>query len=435
MSAAPLTLGELADALDRIGGFETRPVVAVAVSGGPDSMALAILADRWARQRGGQAWALTVDHRLRLESAAEAQIVAKWLAARAIPHEVLVWADEKPASGIQEAARAARYRLLAGWCRDRGCLHLLTAHHREDQAETHLIRRRAGSGIDGLAGMSAVRELPGLRLVRPLLQVPKPRLLALLAAERQPFLSDPSNQNPAFERSRLRHDPKLLDGAGFDRVSAELRDLGRQRIAREYALDALLACAVRLHPGGFAVLDRAAIDGAEDELAERLLGRVARCIGGAPYPLRRVRIARLRAGLADRPGHARTLGGCRFVPWRGQLLVLRELAAAAPPLRIEPGARVTWDRRFAVELARMAGGAVTLGCLGQAGAIGRASRPATAERGDLPRLVHSVLPAIWDEAGLAAVPDLGYRRADAADLPGLAFRPVIPLSDAGFTVV
>jgi tRNA(Ile)-lysidine synthase len=430
MSATPLTLGELADALDQIGGFEARPLVAVAVSGGPDSLALAILADGWARQRGGQVWALTVDHRLRPESAAEAQIVAGWLAARAIPHEILVWSDPKPASGIQEAARAARYRLLAAWCRERRCLHLLTAHHREDQAETHLIRRRAGSGIDGLAGMSAVRELPGLRLVRPLLQVPKARLLALLAAERQPFLSDPSNQNPAFERSRLRQGRDALDAAGLDRLGTELRDLGRQRIAREHALDALLACAVRLHPAGFAVLDPTAIDRAEVELAERLLGRVARCIGGAAYPLRRARIARLRAGLMDRPERARTLGGCRFVPWRGQILVLRELAGAAAPAHIDPGARVTWDRRFAVELPRMAGGAVTLGYLGQAGAIGRAIQPASAERGDLPRLVHSVLPAIWD-AGLVAVPHLGYRRAGAADLPALAFRPANPLSDAG----
>jgi tRNA(Ile)-lysidine synthase len=430
----PLTLAELTDALDHIGGFEARPVIAVAVSGGPDSMALAILADRWARRQGGQAWALTVDHRLRPESAAEVQTVAEWLGARAIAHEVLVWADEKPASGIQEAARAARYRLLAAWCSDRGCLHLLTAHHREDQAETHLIRRRAGSGSDGLAGMSAVRELPGLRLVRPLLAVPKARLLALLAAEDQPFLSDPSNQNPAFERSRLRQERDALDDAGLDRLSAEQRDLGRRRIAREHALDALLACAVRLHPAGFAVLDRAAIDRSEDELAERLLGRVARCIGGAPYPLRRARIARLRAGLADRPERARTLGGCRFVPWRGRILVLRELAGAAPAARIEPGIRLTWDRRFAVELSRMARGAVTLDYLGRAGAIGRASGPATAERGDLPRLVHPVLPAIWDEAGLAAVPHLSYRRA-AADLPALVFRPANPLSDAGFTVV
>ena len=435
MSAAPLTLGELADALDAIGGFETRPLIAVAVSGGPDSMALAILADRWARQRGGQAWALIVDHRLRPESAAETRMVADWLAGRAIPHEVLVWRDAKPAGGIQEAARAARYRLLAAWCRERGCLHLLTAHHREDQAETHLIRRRAGSGIDGLAGMSAVREMPGLRLVRPLLAVPKARLLALLAAGRQPFLSDPSNQNPAFERSRLRQGRDALDAAGLDRLSAELRDLGHQRIVREHALDALLACTVRLHPAGFAALDPAAINKTEAELAERLLGRVALCIGGAPYPLRRLRLARLHAELADWPQRARTLGGCRFVPWRGQILVLREQAGAALPVRIEPGARVIWDRRFAIELPRTAAGGFTLGYLGQAGPIGRERRLAGAVRGDLPRLVHSVLPAIWDEAGLVAVPHLGYRRGDAGDLPAIAFHPANPLSVAGFTVV
>ncbi|HYU11993.1 MAG TPA: tRNA lysidine(34) synthetase TilS [Stellaceae bacterium] len=436
MSAAtPLTLGELTESLDAIGGFEARPLVAVAVSGGPDSMALAILADRWARRRGGEAWALTVDHRLRPESAAEAQIVADWLAGRAIPHEVLVWSDAKPASGIQEAARAARYRLLAAWCRERGCLHLLTAHHREDQAETHLIRRRAGSGIDGLAGMSAVREIPGLRLVRPLLGVPKARLAAVLAAERQRFLSDPSNQNPAFERSRLRQGRDAPDGAGLDRLSAELRDLGRQRIAREHALNALLANAVRIHPAGFAVLDPAALDIDETELAERLLGRVALCIGGAAYPLRRARLARLRAGLSDRPERARTLGGCRFVPWRGQLLVLRELAGAAPPVRIEPGTRAIWDRRFAIESPRTAAGGFTVGYLGQNGAIGRDRGLAGVVRGDLPRLVHPVLPAIWDDAGLVAVPHLGDRRGVVQDLPGVVFRPANPLSVAGFTVV
>src|SRR5439155_27165795 len=101
---------------------------------------------------------------------------------------------------------------------------------------------------------------------------------------------------------------------------------------------------------------------------------------------------------------------------------------------IEPGARVIWDRGFAVELPRTAG-AVTLGYLGQAGAIGRASRPASAVRGDLPRFVHSALPAIWDEAGFLAVPHLRFRRAGTAGPPVLAFRPANPLSDAGFTVV
>src|SRR5688572_4300626 len=108
-AADPLTVEELAATLALIGGFEQRPTVAIAVSGGPDSMALTLLADRWARQRGGVAWGLTVDHGLRPESAAEAGAVAGWLAARGIPHAALAWHGAKPASGIQEAAREARY--------------------------------------------------------------------------------------------------------------------------------------------------------------------------------------------------------------------------------------------------------------------------------------------------------------------------------------
>jgi tRNA(Ile)-lysidine synthase len=421
----PVTDDEFAALMAAVGGFETRPLVAVGTSGGPDSLALMLLADRWARQRGGQAWGLTVDHGLRSESAAEAGIVAGWLAGRAIPHERLVWQGEKPTSGIQEAAREARYRLLAEWCREHGCLHLLIAHHREDQAETYMIRRRAGSGLDGLAAMSAVREMPYCRLVRTLLAVPRARLAALLVAEGQPFLSDPSNLDPAYERARLR----LCSGM-TDEAIAATRAHGRERILREKALDRLLARAVALHPAGFGVLDPAALAASDAETAERLLDRVAACIGGAPYPARRARLARLREGLAAQPERARTLGGCRFVPWRGRILVLRELAAAAAPARLDPGAGMLWDRRFAVASAPAVAGGLTLGYLGQSG--GAAPESCS---GDLPPLVHAVLPAFWDERGLAAIPHLGHRRAGIAGLPQLSFRPVNGLTRAGFTVV
>jgi tRNA(Ile)-lysidine synthase len=392
-------------------------------------MALVLLADRWARARGGETWGLTVDHGLRPESAAEARTVAGWLAARAIRHDILTWAGEKPASGIQEAARDARYELMAEWCRAHGCLHLIAAHHQDDQVETHLIRRRAGSGIDGLAGMSAVRELAGCRLVRPLLSMPRVRLLALLADEGQPFLRDPSNLNPIFERARLRLAGDASGGADRDPIVAGLHLSGRQRIERERVLDRLIAGAAALHPAGFGILDPAAIGVADPESAERLLGRIAATIGGARYPARRARLTRLRAGLRAQPEHARTLGGCRFVPWRGQLLVLRELGAASPSVRIEPGARLVWDRRFAAELAPGARGGFMLGYLGQTGAAAKRSD------GDLPRLIHPVLPALWDEEGLAAVPHLGYRRPGVQLLPRLSFRPANPLTSAGFTVV
>ena len=421
----PLSVAELAAALDAVGGFETRPLIAVAVSGGPDSLALVILADRWARARGGRAWGLSVDHRLRPESAAEAETVALWLHDRGIAHETLAWTGDKPRSGIQAAAREARYQLLAGWCRARGVLHLLTAHQREDQIETHLIRRRAGSGSDGLAGMSAVRELSGCRLIRPLLSVPRARLIALLAAEGQPFLRDPSNQNPAFERARLRRESTPADD-----IFLQTRAYGQRRTEREARLARRLARSVAVHPAGFALLDRAALLSADAETAERLLGRVALSVGGSRYMARLARLTRLRAGLAAAPERARTLGGCRFVPWRGQLLVLRELAAASPPARLEPGRCLMWDGRFAAALTPAAKSGYALGYLGQRGGAVPEGYAA-----GLPRLVHPVVPAVWDDAGLVAVPHLFYCRAGSGPLPRLSFRPANPLSHAGFTVV
>jgi tRNA(Ile)-lysidine synthase len=423
----PLTVAELAAILERIGGVERAPFIAVGVSGGPDSLALMLLADRWARQRGGRAWGLTVDHRLRSESVAEARTVGGWLAARGIPHEILTWTDEKPAAGIQEAARNARYRLLTAWCRANGCLHLLTAHHREDQAETYLIRRGAGSGVDGLAAMSAVRQLPGCRLVRPLLTISRARLTALLTAEAQPFVRDPSNFNPVYERARLRQQASPADMAN---AAEEARIRGHRRIEREQTLQRLIGSAVGVHPAGFAVIDPAILGDAPVELREPLLERVARCIGGAPYPLRRDRLARLRIALETEPGRARTLGGCGFVPWRSHILVIRELAAAAPAFRLDPGGAVCWDRRFAVLPWPQISDGLTLGHLGPR----RVPDLPRYETG-LPRLVHAVLPAFWDPGGLVSVPHLGYRRAGAETLPTIVFRPANPLTPAVFTVV
>ena len=435
MAVQPFSVAELDRALAAVARFEARPVVAVAVSGGPDSMALAILADRWARQRGGESRALIVDHGLRPESGDEVRKVAAWLAARHIPHAVLVWAEDKPASGIQEAAREARYRLLEAWCREHGCLHLLTAHHREDQAETHLMRRRAGSGADGLAAMPVLRELAGCRLLRPLLAVPKARLLAVLRAEGQPFLEDPSNRDPRFERARLRrcHQGGLA-ACDLPPLLAHIDELAEQRGQREHAVNAWLARAAALHPAGIGIVDLASILAIPPELGERAMSRLLATLGGARYPVRRARVARLLAALATQPERGCTLGGCRLVPWRGRILVFREAVLAAPAAGLEPGARVWWDRRFVATLPEMAAQAVTLGHLGRDGV--REIDPAMRSRASLrlPRFVHPILPAFRDAEGLLFVPQLGYRRIAAA-LPRLSFCPATALTHASFTVV
>ncbi len=168
---APLDDALFGRLMAAVGPFERRPVLAVAVSGGADSLALALLADRWARAAGGHIVALTVDHRLRPESGAEAAQVEAWLGARAIAHRRLDWRDARAGSDLQARARAARYALLQDWCAVAGVLHLLLAHHQDDQAETFLLRLGRGSGVDGLGAMAPVSYARACRLLRPLLDI------------------------------------------------------------------------------------------------------------------------------------------------------------------------------------------------------------------------------------------------------------------------
>src|SRR5262249_20564479 len=181
-----------------VGPFELRPHLAVALSGGRDSMALALLVAAWAERRGGRITAITVDHGLRPEAAAEAHQVGRSLRTRGIAHRILRWRPPAGAlpGGLQAAARAARYELLCGWCRRHGVLHLALAHQQEDQAETLLLRLARGSGLDGLAAMAPVAERASVRLIRPLLPIARVRLRATPAPPPPARIDHPPTHDP-----------------------------------------------------------------------------------------------------------------------------------------------------------------------------------------------------------------------------------------------
>lgn len=428
----PLDEHEFAGLMERCGAFEARPRLAVAVSGGRDSMALVLLAARWAAARGGAVLALTVDHGLRAESAAEAAEVGRWLAARRIAHAVLAWDGRKPATGIQEAARAARRALLIERCRGEGILHLLLAHQRDDQAETIAMRAERASGPDGLAGMALVSEDADVRLVRPLLAVPRARLAATLRAAGQPWVDDPSNANPAFRRVALRSTGVTLDPDAVRRA-------GAARAARERARADALARHVAIHPEGWALVDPALFAAGEAEPGRAALARIVMSIGGGGYPPRGERLDRLHRELAAAPlGRRRTLGGCILAPWRGAILVAREAAAVAPHLRLEPGGRALWDGRFAVGLPADAPHAVMVGALGPAGWRQVAAARPPLRSCAVPPLVRGSLPALWHLDEVLAVPHLFSGRldqgADSFSAVFMRFRPRHALADAGFQV-
>ncbi len=281
-----------------------RPVapdehLAVATSGGPDSLALLSLA---AAAFPGRVTALTVDHRLRPAAAAEAAGVAAQCAARAIAHHILVRDGPGFASNVQARARAARYDLLGEWCVQHCHGLLITAHHADDQAETLLMRLNRASGSEGLAGIRAARLLrPGVTLVRPLLDCCKVDLAALASADGWQAVDDPANRDPRHDRTAVRAllatNPALDVGA----LAASAAHLAADAEALAWAADLAWAGRVRAADGALLV-DAAGLPSA---LVQRLLARAVETLAGRPS--RGSDIARLAARLGG--GASGTLAG------------------------------------------------------------------------------------------------------------------------------
>ena len=334
------------------GPFSGNTALAVAVSGGADSMTLLALAHDWAAEIGASVTALTVDHGLRPESGIEAAQVADWCREHGIAHETLVWEGDKPDKGIQAAARAARYALLGDWCRARSHTELLVAHSQNDQAETFLMRMNRGSGIDGLAAMPLVSFHDGVRLIRPLLTVPRPRIEATADARSLKPLSDPSNLDRRYARVRMRDNLKLLDarGVSVEAVAGTARIFGKMRAARERAIAALAGDVLVLHREGYAEIAREDFAGADREPAGGLMAAVLMSVGGLEYAPRRERLDRLMGDMLHNSDfRPRTLGNCVISTRGDHFLIRREHRTIRHGLPVEPGRRVVWDGRFTVE--------------------------------------------------------------------------------------
>ncbi len=300
----------------------------LAVSGGPDSLALLLLAAAWARAPARPRLIVyTVDHGLRPEAADEAAMVVREADRLGLAARLLRWQGDKPASGVQAAARAARYRLIAAAMAEDGAELLLTAHHLADQAETVLMRLAHGSGVAGLAGMRALSVVEGCEVYRPLLGVHPAALRAVVAAAGLAPAADPSNADPAYERVRWRQFQPALAAMGLS--SERLGTLAR----RMEAVAALVADAVdaawaqvvvpvedgrfELAHGKFAALNPL--------VGTELLGQVLQLVSGnrQPAPLGPLEAmqAALQSGTAMK---AATLHGCVIAARAGTITVRRE---------------------------------------------------------------------------------------------------------------
>jgi len=406
---------------------------ALAVSGGSDSTALMVLFADWLRRLGqdtAHRTVLTVDHGLRADSASEARSVAVAAARLGYRHATLVWKGPKPLTGIQVAARHARYRLMGDYMRAHGIGLLLTAHTRDDQAETLLMRLARGSGLDGLSAMAPMAPLRdhdrgetepcGVRMIaRPLLDVPKARLRATLRAQGIAWIEDPANRAPEFERSRLRAQRAQLDALGLTDAMLALSAARLLRARR--TLDRIVAqfCdpdagAVSVDACGIFTIDRNRLRQAGEEIVLRVLQRAIVAAGGSEEPVPLGRLEAIVAAIChDNLSIQRRWTLARaLIAIKAQTAVIEREPGREPPpeLTVAPGTTVLWDGRFRVSVGPdFSAGPVQVRALGEAALRDLRRRGAVAT--SPAARAAAMVPSVWHKGELIAVPSLCYWKA------------------------
>lgn len=293
-------------------------VVAVGVSGGPDSMALLWLLSQWAKPKNISLLAFTVDHGLRANSAEEAAQVGAWVKRwPQVSHRILQWEGDKPGTRILEEARGARYGLMAEAMAEPGARYLFIAHHRDDQAETFLIRLAKGSGLDGLAAMRPVQPMDsGITILRPLLDAGKDELVRICKENNIPHVDDPTNKNEKYLRPRLRAAQDILEEEGLSskRLGATARRLARASSALEDFAHDLFSLALKERRDDGFLFDYKALHAAHEELVLRvLLHAMDEIQPGGEYGPRLEKVENLlERVLRDPAFKGATLGGCIF---------------------------------------------------------------------------------------------------------------------------
>ncbi len=369
--------------------------IALAVSGGSDSMALLRLADQWSNKTV-KISVLTVDHGLRPEAAAEAARVAEWCAGLGLEHHTLRWEGVKSKTGLQAKARTARYDLLSSWCKANNVTFLLTGHTMDDQAETVLMRQQRTDTAESLAAIWETADWDGVKVFRPLLGQSRADLRAYLTSLGQPWIDDPSNLDRRFERVRVRQ--ALAQEGRPDLQKIELADIAERagRAARALALatEQWLKGQLTSYPEGYGAIPRAGFCELDPGLQRRVLQQLL-LIYGAGNRAEPGELDYLAKWIREHGISRRTLGGAMLACRQSSVLIGREWARISPdPVVVPDSGEILWDGRFLIKAPPKA----------RVVAVGRLH--GIARREDIPSFVQQSLPAVILGAGGAIIPHL-----------------------------
>ncbi len=370
----------------------------VAVSGGGDSVALLHIAWRWATRLGQQIEAVTVDHGLRTEAAAEARAVADFCARLEIPQTTLRWQGAQ-GGNTMATARAARYRLIADWARGRDIGGVLLGHTADDVAETFLMRLGRKAGVDGLSAMDVIFERNGLTWARPLWQRRREALRAYLRRNAVEWIEDPTNEDPSYDRTRARALLAALTPLGVN-VTGLTETAHALRMSRS-ALEHYTAQEAQNHvteDRGDLLIPRRADPPLHPEIERRLISRGLQWVAGAAYAPRRTTLANLEAALAE-DGPRQTAAGCLVTEDAGSVLRIAREYNAVKDRR--SATTETWDGRWSLDGPHAPGLEVR--------ALGEGIKDCRDWRDTrLPRASLMASPAIWQGDVLIAAPLAGH---------------------------
>ena len=320
----------------------TNAVIGVGVSGGADSLCLAVLLRDWGQKNGRKIVALTVNHNLRPEATKEAKWVANQMKKLKIEHHILTYTGPKPTTRIEEKAREIRYTLLQEFCKKNNIHYVCLAHHSDDQSETFFARLARGSGLDGLCAIHPASNRGNLTLLRPLLNVDKTVILDILTSKNLTWVEDPMNQDDVFERVRWRKQLNNLWQTGLTKsgVLLSAKRLQRAKDALNFYTDSFFKEYVHIDERGFAKISKKAFYDLPLEIRLRVLTKTLDIIGQSETPLSMEATEKALENFKQRF----TLGYCHVITSRGTIFVAKEYARQEPKKNIPAKKWVHWDR-------------------------------------------------------------------------------------------
>lgn len=316
--------------------------VAVAVSGGADSMCLTLLLDAFCKKNNIQLTALTVNHNIRKDSLSEAKWVHSFLKKKGINHIILN--NEIPIgnTSIEEDARQIRYDLLTSYCNKKNIPHLFIAHQIEDQVETFLSRLARGSGIDGLSAIKEISKRDGVFLVRPFLNVSKRDITKWLEKNAITWVNDPMNDDPIYERVKWRQFLPELEckGISVKSIALSIQRLNRTQYALQWMLEKALSQCVLYFNEGYALIEKEKFMQYPEEIKMRILADVLKKIG--QYD-KIISLELLERAISTFP-EKMTLANCVIVPHKRGVFIAKEYSKLEKRKKVKAGVLTKWDR-------------------------------------------------------------------------------------------